>query len=137
MPIAFAQEQTLAASDYIACVGRTTLGQGRPLGNPERIQQILDNSPVIITARDEDGTLLGLFRGITDWHWVCYCADLAVVEGQQGKGIGKALMDKAAEILGPRVAITLLAKPETEGFYRAIGMSQPMAAFFRPRTDRS
>jgi len=137
MPITYDQEQTLTAADYIACVGRTTLGPARPLGNPIRVQQILDNSPIIVTARDEDGSLLGVFRGMTDWHWVCYCADLAVVEGQQGKGIGKALMDKAAEILGPRVAITLLAKPDAEGFYRAIGMTQPMAAFLRPRTDRS
>jgi len=130
-----ARDQSLAAAEYIACVGRTTLGEARPLSDPARIQQMLNNSGIIVTARDEDGTLLGLFRGMTDWHWVCYCADLAVVEGQQGKGIGKALMDKAAEILGPGVAITLLAKPDAEGFYRAIGMVQPMAAFFRPRSE--
>lgn len=137
MPIAYAQEQTLTAAEYIACLGRTTLGPARPLQNPTRIQAILDKSDLVITARDDSGTLLGLFRGITDWDWICYCADLAVVEGQQGKGIGKSLMDKAADILGPRVAITLLAKPQAEGFYRAIGMTQPMSAFFRPRTDRS
>ncbi|AKR56136.1 hypothetical protein GCM10011321_06260 [Youhaiella tibetensis] len=137
MPITYARELDLTAAEYIACVGRTTLGEGRPLGNPVRIQAMLDNSGLVVTARDETGELLGLFRGITDWDWVCYCADLAVIDGQQGKGIGKALMDKAAQVLGPRVAITLLAKPQAEGFYRAIGMSQPMAAFFRPRTDRS
>ena len=32
MPITYAQEQTLTAADYIACVGRTTLGPARPLG---------------------------------------------------------------------------------------------------------
>ncbi|HTM76709.1 MAG TPA: GNAT family N-acetyltransferase [Devosia sp.] len=136
MAITYARE-TLTAADYIACVGATTLGENRPLGNPQRIQAMLDHTDLLVTARDEAGALLGLCRCITDWDWICYCIDLAVIEGQQGKGIGKALLDTTAEILGPRVAITLLAKPSAEGFYRAIGMTVPMTAFIRPRTDRS
>jgi ribosomal protein S18 acetylase RimI-like enzyme len=136
MAIAYARE-ALTSADYIAVVGATTLGEGRPLGNPERIQAMLDNTDLLVTARDETGALLGLCRCITDWDWVCYCIDLAVIGGQQGRGIGKALLDHTATLLGPRVSIVLLAKPAAEGFYRAIGMTEPMAAFMRPRTDRS
>lgn len=135
--ITYAREDGLTAADYIACVGATTLGQGRPLANPDRVQAMLDNTDLLVTARDADGRLLGLFRAVTDWHWACYCIDLAVIEGQQGKHIGQTLLDTAADLLGPKVSIVLLSKPDAEGFYRHIGMAEPMAAFMRPRTDRS
>ncbi len=137
MSIIYALETGLTAEEYIACVGQSALGPTRPLGNAERVQAYLDNSNITVTARSADGTLVGVFRGTTDWHWVCYCADLAVAEGNQGKGIGKALMDKAAEILGPGVTIALLSLPGAEGFYRAIGLTQSSAAFYRDRTNRS
>lgn len=136
MPITYARE-TITAAEFITCVGATTLGASRPLGNPARIQAMLDNTALLVTARNETGALVGLCRCITDWHWICYCIDLVVVEGQQGQGIGKALLDEAAAILGPGVTITLLSKPAAEGFYQKIGMTTPMAAYLRPRTDRS
>ncbi len=137
MTIICAQETGLTAEEYIACVSQSTLGAARPLGNPERVQAYIESSPLVVTARDPDGTLIGVFRGVTDWHWVCYCVDLAVAESHQGQGIGKTLMDKAAAILGDGVAIVLLSKPGAEGFYHHIGMIQPMSAFMRPRTNRS
>lgn len=135
--ITYAREASLTAAEYIACVGATTLGQGRPLANPERLQAMLDHTDILVTARAADGALLGLFRAVTDWHWACYCIDLAVIEGQQGRHIGQTLLDTAAELLGPKVSIVLLSKPDAEGFYRHIGMTEPMTAFMRPRTDRT
>lgn len=137
MPIAIAQETGLSAEEYIWCLSQTALGERRPLGNPDRVQAYLDASNIVVTARDTDGTLLGLFRGTTDWTWVCYCADLAVIEERQGEGLGKALMDKASEILGNGVTVTLLSMPGAEGFYRAMGMQQTSAAFLRDRTNRT
>jgi Acetyltransferase (GNAT) family. len=132
MTITFAQETGVTAEEYIACVGQTTLGASRPLANAERVQAMLDESDLVVTARTSDGTLLGLARTITDWHWVAYCMDLAVVETQQGSGIGKALLDETARILGPGVGIALLPLPGVEGFYRHIGMADH-PAFWRKR----
>lgn len=137
MSIICAQETGLTAEEYIACVGQSTLGPTRPLSNTERVQAYLDNSNIVVTARDAGGTLVGLFRGMTDWSWICYCADMAVVESHQGQGIGALLMDKAAEVVGPGVTITLLALPGAEGFYQKIGMTQTSAAFYRDRTHRT
>ncbi len=100
MAIRYQREEGLAAAEYIACVGQTTLGAGRPIGNPERVQAMIDESDLVVTARNADGLLVGLSRTITDWHWVAYCMDLAVVEGQQGGGVGKALLDETVRILG-------------------------------------
>ena len=137
MAIICAQETGLTAEEYIACVGQSTLGPTRPLGNGERVQAYLDSSNLIVTARNAAGRLVGLFRGMTDWHWVCYCADLAVAESHQGQGIGRQLMDKAAEILGPGCTIVLLSLPGAEGFYQKIGLTQSSAAFYRDRTNRT
>nr|WP_314259050.1 GNAT family N-acetyltransferase [uncultured Devosia sp.] len=137
MSLICAQETGLTAEEYIACVGQSKLGPTRPLGNTERVQAMLDNSNLTVTARDETGRLIGLFRAMTDWNWVCYCADMAVVETSQGQGIGKTLMDKAAEILGPGVSIVLLALPGAEGFYSKIGLTQTQAGFYRDRTHRT
>ena len=137
MTIICAQETGLTAEEYIACVGQSALGPTRPLGNTDRVQAYLDSSNIVVTARDESGRLIGLFRGMTDWHWICYCADLAVAETHQGQGIGGTLMDKAAEILGPGVTVTLLALPGAEGFYHKIGLTQTNAAFYRDRTHRT
>lgn len=137
MTVTIAQETALEAGDYIACLGQSALGPRRPLANPERVAAYLAQSNFVLTARDQSGALVGVFRGMTDWHWVCYCADLAVAERHQGQGIGRALMDKASELLGPGCSIVLLAMPGSEDFYRTIGLTPANAAFFRDRTDRS
>lgn len=137
MSIICAQETGLTAEEYTACVGQSALGAARPLGNTERVQAMLDNSNLVITARDETGRLVGLFRGITDWNWNCYCADMAVVESSQGQGIGKLLMDKGVEILGPGVSINLLSLPGAIGFYQKLGLTQTDAAFYLNRTHRT
>ena len=137
MSITCAQETGLTAEEYTACLSQSALGPTRPHGNSERVQAYLDSSNIVITARDTDGSLVGVFRGVTDWHWICYCADLAVAEGHQGRGIGGTLMDKATEILGPGCTIALLSLPGAEGFYQKIGLTQTSAAFYRDRTDRS
>lgn len=137
MTVSVAQETGLTAEEYIWCVSQTTLGPTRPLGNPDRVQAYLDSSNIVISARDADGTLVGLFRGVTDWAWVAYCADLAVLEDRQGEGIGKALMDKASETLGDGVTIVLLSLPGAVDFYARIGLTQTDSAFYKDRTHRT
>lgn len=137
MSIICAQETGLTAEEYIGCVGQSTLGPVRPLANAQRLEAMLENSNLVVTARTAEGTLVGIFRAMTDWNWVCYCADLAVADTHQRQGIGKALMNKASEILGPGCSITLLAMPGSEDFYRSIGMAATPSAFYRDRTNRT
>jgi GNAT superfamily N-acetyltransferase len=134
--IVYARETDLSSADYIAVVGETYMRDSRPIGNPSRVDEMLSGSNFVVTAREADGTIVGLARGMNDGAWVCYCADLAVRESYQGKGIGKALLDKMAELLGPRVGIALIAYPEAAKFYRKIGLDE-YPGFFRERNDQS
>jgi len=136
MAIVCAQETGLTAEDYVSVIGQTNMRDRRPLANTARIQAMLDGANFVVTAREDDGTLVGLARCITDHAWVCYCAELAVRDSHQGRGIGRAILDKAVELLGPRIGLALMADAGAVGFYQNICM-EPAQGFWRPRTDRA
>ncbi len=136
MSIVYAQEQSLSVEDYVAVLSETTMRERRPLTNTSRIAQMLAGANFIVTAR-EDGVILGLARCITDNAWIAYCAELAVKESAQGRGIGAGIIKTAKDILGPRLGLTLISEPGAVGFYQRIGMEQIDTAFFLTREDRS
>ena len=136
MSITFAQDQTLSASDYIAVLGSTYMGERRPIGNVERTAKILAGSNMIVTAREATGQIVGVLRGISDGEWVCYVADLVVHADHQRKGIGKGMLDECKRILGPGMGIVLVAYPEAQDYYRRIGMGE-MQAFYIDREVRN
>src|SRR5690349_20589183 len=122
MSVVYAQEQNLSAEEYAAVVAETTMRDRRPLANRERIARMLAGSNLIVTARDADGNILGLARCMSDTAWICYCSDLAVKESAQGRGVGRGLLDKCTELLGPRIGLVLVSYPESASFYEQIGM---------------
>ena len=134
MTIVYAREYDLSVEDYVAVVSDTTMRTKRPLGNRGRLAEMLAGSNFIVTARDTDGAILGLARCMSDTAWICYCSDLAVRESAQGRGIGRALLDKCAALLGPRIGLVLVSYPESASFYEQIGM-EPAQAHYRPRSD--
>ena len=136
MSIVYAQEQSLAAAEYVSVINDTIMRDRRPVANVARIQQMLDGANLIVTARDDEGQLIGAARCISDGAWICYCAELVVRDSHQGQGIGKAILEAAKGILGPRIGLTLNADAEAVAFYQHIGM-QPVQAFWTPRTDRT
>lgn len=136
MSIVYAQEQNLSVEDYVAVLAETSMRGKRPLANRRRIGEMIAGANFIVTAR-EDGVILGLARCITDFAWIAYCAELAVKESAQGRGIGAGIVARAKELLGPRLGLTLISEPDAVGFYRRIGMEQIERAFFLTREDRS
>ena len=53
--------------------------------------------------------------------------------GVQGLGIGKGLVDKVREIIGPEVSLKLTSAPEAVGFYEKIGMPRSADTFWFKR----
>ncbi len=134
--IVYAQEQNLRVEDYVAVLGETTMRDRRPLANRARIGEMLAGANFIVTAR-EDGVILGLARCITDYAWVAYCAELAVRERAQGRGIGLGLIDFCTRTLGPRIGLALFSEPNAVSFYERAGLTRLDSGFFRTREDRS
>jgi ribosomal protein S18 acetylase RimI-like enzyme len=136
MSIVYAQEQSLTVADYVAVLAETTMRDKRPLTNTERIGQMLTGANFIVTAR-ENGVILGLARCISDGAWVCYCAELAVKESAQGRGIGRSILEACWDILGPKIGFLLIADPTAVGFYEKLGMEREITPFWHDRADRS
>ena len=120
--------------DAIALYRDTTLAERRPVGDPARMDRMLSNANVVITAYDND-RLVGLSRAMSDFGWVCYVADLLVDREWQGQGVGRELMRLTHEVAGGEDDITLIlvAAPEADSYYPAIGFDKISEGWRRQR----
>ncbi|AJS58554.1 GNAT family N-acetyltransferase [Paenibacillus sp. IHBB 10380] len=107
-------------------------GIKRPADDLERIQRMIDNADVNISAWDGD-KLVGIARGITDFSYCCYLSDLAVCQEYQKTGIGTELVERLREHLGEEVSLLLLSAPTAMEYYPRIGFEKTEKAFLIPR----
>lgn len=119
--IAYALEPDLTADEFIALLGRTTLGARRPIDDPARIARMLSQADVIITARFS-GRLVGVARSLTDFCFCTYLSDLAVDEEFQGQGIGYELMRQTHSAAGHQTRVILIAAPLARTYYPRMGL---------------
>jgi predicted N-acetyltransferase YhbS len=99
----------------------STLGQRRPIDDRIRMEQMVANANLVITAWDQD-LLVGISRSLSDFSYVTYLADLAVRESHQRQGIGKELIRRTQEASAP-ANIILLAAPAAQQYYPHIGFT--------------
>jgi GNAT superfamily N-acetyltransferase len=104
----------------------------RPVDDLPRMQRMLDNANLIITAWDGD-RLVGVARSVTDFSYCCYLSDLAVEAAYQRQGIGKELIRRTQAIVGDEVMILLLAAPTARDYYGYIGFERSDRAWMIPR----
>jgi GNAT superfamily N-acetyltransferase len=115
-------EQNLSIEEFRTILVNSTLGERRPIGDPERLSRMLQHGNLIITAR-EDGKLIGVARSLTDFLYCTYLSDLAVDEPYQKRGIGKELI-RQTKLATPQAKLILLAAPKAVGYYPKIGMKK-------------
>ena len=122
--VAWDIEPDLPPGQFIDLMHRSGLAARRPVDQPERIAAMLENSNIVVTARDPGGVLIGVSRCITDVAYVCYCSDLAVDKKWQGQGIGQALMDRSRQEAGDGATFILLSAPGIDAFYLRAGLEK-------------
>lgn len=127
--ILYSVEKRLSPDEFIAVLKRSTLAERRPVNERARIETMLRNANLIVTARTVEGLLVGVSRCVTDFSFCCYCSDLAVDEAYHGRGIGKRLLDESRKAAGPYAHFLLLSAPKAETFYEKIGMRRFPACF--------
>lgn len=120
------REERISKEEYISFLKRTDLGSQYPRERfEERIERLLKNAPVCITARNENDLLIGAILGITDFAYWLFITDLGVDRAYTQKGIGKTLMQKAYDLAGGEKDIILYtcANENAVGFYEKFGMT--------------
>jgi GNAT superfamily N-acetyltransferase len=132
MTIVYALEPKLSAAEFAAILVTSTLGERRPVKEPERLERMLRHADVIVTARDA-GRLIGVSRAITDFAYCCYLSDLAVDLAYQHRGIGKRLIAETRRAAGEQANLLLIAAPAAEGYYPKIGMKHVESCWLIPR----
>ena len=123
-----ATNHPVSRAQFIALLQKTSLGARRPLAEAERIDAMLQNADLLISAWDDD-RLVGIARAVTDYAYCCYLSDLAVDEAWQRRGIGQELLATLKQALHPQCKIILLAAPQAVDYYPHIGFTQHPSAW--------
>jgi predicted N-acetyltransferase YhbS len=132
MPVVYAFEPNLTAQEFQAILHASTLAARRPADDLERLEQMLQNADIIVTARD-GGKLVGISRAVTDYSYCCYLSDLAVDVAWQSRGIGRRLIEETHRRAGENTSLILVAASNAETYYSKIGMTQWPSCWTIPR----
>ena len=121
------KEERLNGTEYIDFLKRTDLGSQYPKERfYERIEKLVKNVSISLVARNENGLIVGVLFGLTDFCYWLYITDLGVDRNYERQGIGSRLMKKAHEIAGGEkdIAVYLIANDNAIPFYEKLGMKK-------------
>lgn len=120
-------EERISAKEYIDFLKRTDLGAQYPQERfAERIEKLVNNVTISLVARNENGTIVGVLFGLTDYAYWLYITDLGVDRTYERHGIGRRLMKTAHEKAGGEndIAMYLIANDNAVPFYEKLGMEK-------------
>lgn len=132
MGISYQREEDLSVDEFVDVLRRSGLAERRPVDDTIRVEAMLRNASLIITARD-GGTLAGVARSVTDFSYCCYLSDLAVDRAYQRQGIGKELMRVTHSEAGEGCMLLLLSAPAAMAYYPRVGFRKVENAFIADR----
>jgi len=132
MDIVYALEPNLSAVEFRDVLVTSTLSERRPAKDLARLERMLRQANIIVTARD-GAKLVGVSRALTDFSYCCYLSDLAVDAAHQRQGIGRRLLEETHAQAGPETTLILLSAPAAETYYPGIGMKRHESCWIIPR----
>lgn len=121
-------EERITAEEYIDFLKKSDLGSQYPKERfEERIKTLVNKASVSLTARDENGRLIGVCFGITDFAYWLFVTDLGVIRECTGMGIGTALVKRLHELAGGEKNIIMYTcvNENAVPFYEKLGMTRP------------
>jgi len=117
--ISFQVELSLGFEEFQCILEDSGLSVRKPMENHQLPQPMLLGSNLLITARSE-GRLVGVLRGLSDFCYRSFIADLAVSRSHQRKGIGRQLI-QVARNQAPEARLFLFSAEEAAPFYEKLG----------------
>ncbi len=114
--------------EFINVYQTSTLGERRPIEDRARMQSMMENANLIVTAWSQE-TLVGISRSLSDFVYATYLSDLAVDRNYQNRGIGKELI-RRTQAEAPKAKVILLSAPKATEYYPRLGMQQHPSAWW-------
>ncbi len=121
-------EEKIGVDEFIDVLVESTLGERRPVNDRARIEKMVLNANLILTAR-ENGKLVGVARSVSDFSYCTYLSDLAVCLSYQHSGIGKELI-RRTKLASEPAKLILLSAPAAIEYYPKIGMKRHNHCYF-------
>lgn len=93
--------------------------------NPTMLQNALEHSLFLISARDEDGKLIGFLRAVGDGYSIVYIQDIIVLPEYHRQGIGTQLLRQTMEHFKEvyQMILTTDSELKTVAFYESNGFT--------------
>lgn len=132
--LAYSADRAPSVEEFRDLLVRSTLGERRPVDDPGCLSGMVSAPALNVTCWDGE-RLVGIARSLTDYHYACYLADLAVDQAHQRQGIGRELVRRTRKLLGPRCTIILLAAPAADAYYGPLGFKRPERAWVLEPAD--
>ena len=121
------KEEWITAGEYIDFLKRTDLGSQYPKERfEERIEKLVKNVSISLIARNDEGLIVGVLFGLTDFCYWLYITDLGVDRDYERQGIATKLMRTAHDLAGGKkdIAVYLIANENAVPFYEKLGMKK-------------
>ena len=101
------------------------VGWSNYTSNPTMLQNALEHSLFLISARDENGKLIGFLRAVGDGYSILYIQDIIVLPEYQRQGIGTQLLRQTLEHFNEvyQIILTTDSELKTIAFYEANGFT--------------
>ncbi|MEA4912233.1 MAG: GNAT family N-acetyltransferase [Oscillospiraceae bacterium] len=119
------KNERISANEYIDFLKRTDLGSQYPKEwFNQRILKLVETVSLSLVARNENGSIVGVLFGLTDYAYWLYITDLGVDRDYERRGIGKQLMRIAHKEAGGEkdIAVYLVANKNAIPFYEKLGL---------------
>ena len=126
-PAVTIRQERIAPEEYVDFLKRTDLGSQYPKERfEERITRLVNTVTISLAARNEQGLLVGVLFGLTDFAYWLYVTDLGVDRTCTRQGIGRRLMQTAHQLAGGEmdIAVYLIANENAVPFYEKCGMKK-------------
>lgn len=93
--------------------------------NPTMLKNALEHSLFLISARDEDGKLIGFLRAVGDGYSIVYIQDIIVLPEYHRQGIGTQLLRQTMEHFKEvyQMILTTDSELKTVAFYESNGFT--------------
>jgi len=126
--IEYNDSKIISIDQFVDLLKRSLLSERRPIDDAECIGGMLQHADLVVTAWRKN-LLVGVARSVTDFYYSCYLSDLAVDQSFQRAGVGRELIRRTRDRLGPRCAINLLSAPAATEYYPRIGFTRHDSAW--------